>query len=173
MQYQWVTKLLTHHNTHNTANSYWFSSENHYLCNIEQRDLWSTAEWREVKKLARFQLVTLLPHTLSYSIDYLTDTTFLNLLRATRPVMSWRCHIPFQTCSKMPKHPCMQFFHSISGSLQLITCHGALFLLRETKLLRCSSIFFAKFAIGTLWSSTSALFFRFLLAALYFIMVCE
>ena len=58
------------------------SQENHYLCNIKQRDLWGTAEWREVKKLARFQLVTLLPHTLSYSIDYLTDTMLLNLLRA-------------------------------------------------------------------------------------------
>ena len=47
------------------------------------------------------------------------------------------------------------------------------FLLRETKLLRCSSIFFAKFAIGTLWSSTSALFFSFLLAVLCFVVVCE
>lgn len=34
------------------------------------------------KKLARFQLVTLLFFILSYSIDYLKDTIFLNLLRA-------------------------------------------------------------------------------------------
>ena len=49
----------------------------------------------------------------------------------------------------------------------------ALSLCWETKLLRCSSIFFAKFAIGTFWSSTSVLFFRFLWAVLCFVMVCE
>lgn len=34
------------------------------------------------KKLARFQLVILLPFILSYPIDYLKDTDLLNLLPA-------------------------------------------------------------------------------------------
>ena len=34
------------------------------------------------KKLARFQVVTLLSFIISYSIDYMRDTIFLNLLRA-------------------------------------------------------------------------------------------
>ena len=34
------------------------------------------------KKLARFQLVTHFAFILSYLIDYLKDTIFLNLLRA-------------------------------------------------------------------------------------------
>lgn len=50
---------------------------------------------------------------------------------AARPVMSWRCHIPFQTCSKMLWHHCVQFFHSIFGSLPLITCLSALIILRN------------------------------------------
>ena len=42
------------------------------------------------KKLARFQLVTLLPFIHSYFIGYLKDTDFLNLLRAY-PVL---CVVP-------------------------------------------------------------------------------
>lgn len=77
---------------------------------------------------------------------WVEDATFHSKLAA-------RCPSIIACSSSIP-------FPALFNSLPAL----AHFMFWETNLLRWSSIFFAKFAIGTFRSSSSALFFRFLLA---------
>lgn len=77
---------------------------------------------------------------------WVEDATFHSKLAA-------RCPSIIACSSSIP-------FSALFNSLPAL----AHFMFWETNLLRWSSIFFAKFAIGTFRSSSSALFFRFLLA---------